>query len=437
MFTHHELFDNENFIKDLYDYNLSGREVANKWGVGKTFVNKHRSQTRNAAQNEPHAPHWNPIQNAKSSTNTSNSLKQSQQTITASTDGSRTIEAVRDRPVTLQDAREWILASGDDPEEYDISIRSIAYGVDMFSNRMSATPKRGKNNEIKITQDDYDNASSFINNFTYIPAKKDFLVDSSIIVATDDQIGKTDFNGGSDSTIERVLNSYAEATEYLKEYRPRQTLIAHAGDPVENVCNTSSQRDTNDLDLPHQILAAYKVDLAGIKMLAPLTGELKSAYVPSNHGRFRAAMKQDSGNSHADFGITNAKQIAHTLEVFGGYDNVEILWPEALMESMTVYLDTVNVGITHGHQAGGPDKVGDWWAKQDHGRMPTWDADVLIAGHWHSYRAYQSGDKRWVFIGPANEPGSSWYTNLKGESSTSGMLAMSFVGKKWKFQEIL
>jgi predicted phosphodiesterase len=79
MFTHHELFDNENFIKDLYDYNLSGREVANKWGVGKTFVNKHRSQTRNAAQNEPHAPHWNPIQNAKPTIVTSSIVKPTKQ----------------------------------------------------------------------------------------------------------------------------------------------------------------------------------------------------------------------------------------------------------------------------------------------------------------------------------------------------------------------
>lgn len=406
------LKNNPAFIADINNKELSGREVAARWGIGKTSVNYMRKQGITGAQKPA-------------------------ETVTEASDGSRSVEAVRDRPVTLQDAREWIEASGDNPDEYDISIRSIAYGVDMFSNRMSATPKRGIKPGAGVTEEDYAEASKFIDGFTYVPAKKDFLVDSSVIVATDDQIGKTDFRGGSDSTIERVLNSYAEAAEYVKEYRPRQVLIAHAGDPIENVCNTPSQQSTNDLDLPHQILAAYKLDLAGIQMLAPLTAHLIGAYVPSNHGRFRSGLKQDSGDNHADFGITNAKQIHHTLEAFGGYDNVDIVWPEHLMESMTVHLDTVSVGITHGHQASGPDKIGDWWAKQDHGRMPTWDADVLIAGHWHSYRAYQSGDSRWVFVGPANEPGSSWYTNLKGERSTSGMLAMSFVGKRWKFQEIL
>lgn len=28
----------------------------------------------------------------------------------------------------------------------------------------------------------------------------------------------------------------------------REVVLAHTGDPIENVCNTSSQRDTNDMD---------------------------------------------------------------------------------------------------------------------------------------------------------------------------------------------
>ena len=421
--SRNELFDNPAFLSDLADTTQGSRAIAKRWGVGKTSINNYRAKNGIVAVHTPDHP--------------VTGILRGQKTVTETSDGARTVEAIRDRPVTLQDARDWIAATGDNPDDYTLSIRSIAYGLDMFSNRMSAVPKFKKAEKPKVSQEDFDKASKFIDGFTYIPAKKDFLTDATVIVPTDDQVGKTDFKGGSDSTVERVMASYAEGAEYIKEYRPRQVLLAHAGDPIENVCNTSSQRDTNDMDLPHQILTAYKLDLAGIQLLAPLTANLKSAYVPSNHGRFRAGMKQDAGDSHADFGITNAKQLSHTLEAFGGYDNVDILWPEALMESMTVYMDTINVGMVHGHQASGPDKLGEWWARQDHGRMPTWDADILVAGHWHSYRAYQSGDSRWVFVGPANEPGSSWYTNLKGERSTAGMLAMSFVGKKWLYQQIL
>ena len=60
---------------------------------------------------------------------------------TESSDGSRSVEAIRTRPVTLEDARQWIETTGDNPDDYTLSIRSIAYGQDMFSNRMSATPK--------------------------------------------------------------------------------------------------------------------------------------------------------------------------------------------------------------------------------------------------------------------------------------------------------
>lgn len=422
--SRNELFDNPAFLSDLADTTQGSRAIAKRWGVGKTSINNYRAKNGIVAVHAPDHPITGILRGEK--------------TVTETSDGARTVEAIRDRPVTLQDARDWIAATGDNPDDYTLSIRSIAYGDSFFSNRMSAVPKFKKaGSKPLVSQEDFDKASKFIEGFTYIPSKKEFLVDSVVIVPSDEQLGKVDFNGGTDSTVERAMNSYAEGADYLKEYRPRQTLLAHAGDNIENTCSTNSQRDTNDLDVPHQILTSYKLDLAGLQMLAPLTGELISAYVPSNHGRWRTGLKQDAGDPHADFGITNAKQIAHSLEAFGGYDNVKVMWPEPLMESMTVHMDTVNVGIVHGHQAGGPDKLGDWWSKQDHGRMPTWDADVLIAGHFHSYRAYQSGDARWVFVGPANEPGSSWYSNLKGARSTSGMLAMSFVGKNWFAQRIL
>lgn len=409
------LLQNQSFVSDLKS-DLTSREVAQRWGVGKSSVNDWRKLNK-----QPVEPVSHP-----------------RETVEFKSDGSRTVEAVRTRPITMDDARDWLRASGDDPELFDISIRSIAYGADMFSNRMSATPKRGVKAETVITADDYAKASSFISGFEYIPAKKEFLVGTAVIEPTDFQLGKVDLNGGTDSTINRALQSYENAIDYIKEYRPKHVVMAHCGDGIENFCNTSSQATTNDMDLPHQILTMFQLELKGLQMLAPHANKLTAAWVPSNHSRWRSGMKQDSGNSHADFGITNAKMIATTLSGLPGFEHVDVQIPVEHMESMTVYTEAVNVGMVHGHQASGPDKMGDWWAKQDHGRMPTWDADVLFAGHWHSYRAYQSGDGRGVFVGPANEPGSSWYSNLKGERATSGMLAVSFTSpKNWCFQEIL
>lgn len=48
----------------------------------------------------------------------------------------------RGSAVTMKDWREWISADGDDPDDFIPSIRSIAYGGDLYSNRLGATPKR-------------------------------------------------------------------------------------------------------------------------------------------------------------------------------------------------------------------------------------------------------------------------------------------------------
>lgn len=64
------------------------------------------------------------------------------QTNETSSNGTRSTEFIRTRPVTLEDARAWVRNSGDDPEDYELSVRSIAYGEGMSSNRMSAIPKR-------------------------------------------------------------------------------------------------------------------------------------------------------------------------------------------------------------------------------------------------------------------------------------------------------
>ena len=408
MLTFSELLADQNFINDLRSP-MSGRNIAAKWGVGKSSVNDWRKK---------------------------NPLVANSDTVEQSSDGSRAVQGVRDRAVTLADARAWIESSGDNPDLFDISVRSIAYGEGLWSNRMSATPKKGV--KAGVPKIDYAQISESIRGFTYVPSQKESLVPLVVVQPTDFQLGKVDFEGGTSETIERVLGSYANVTEYIKEFRPAHVVLANTGDTIENFCSTSSQRDTNDLDLPHQIAAMYELDLQGLKMLSPHTPRLTSAYVPSNHGRWRVGPKADAGDPHADFGITNAKMLKNALESFNVMPNVDILWPESHMESMTVHTDTVNVGLVHGHQAGGPDKMGDWWARQDHGRMPTWDADVLFVGHWHSFRAYQSGDRRMVFVGPANEAGSSWYSNLKGERSTSGMLTVTFMeDKSWRNLQLL
>lgn len=277
---------------------------------------------------------------------------------------------------------------------------------------------------------DWSEATERIRTFEFIPAPKQFLTDTAVIQPTDYQIGKVDVHGGTMESTERALQSLANFAEIVKDRRPKNIVMANTGDIIENFCNTASQLSTNDLDLPNQVAHAFAIELEGIKLLSPLTDSLIYATVPSNHGQWRSGPKQVLGEPGADWGIAIAKQVAGALQL-SSIDNVQVHIPNQYMESMTIQAGTTRLGLVHGHQKAKPDAMGDWWAGQDHGRMPTWDADILLVGHFHSMRLYQSGDGRWVFVGPSSDPGSSWYANLTGHTSVAGMLTFFTENGAW------
>lgn len=261
---------------------------------------------------------------------------------------------------------------------------------------------------------------------------------SLVVVPTDIQAGKVDWNGGTQDTLDQVLNSFANAAEVARRERPQEICIIDAGDVIENIYSTSSQLGTNDLDLPHQVEAAMHIMLTGIQMLAPLAPSLKYVAVSSNHGAHRLGPKSPAGDVHADYGIVIAKMIGHALKLNpAAFGHVEVITPDPYMESVAFETSGSKIGVVHGHQAGSADKLGEWWKGQSHGHMPTADARILVAGHWHSLRVQQSGDARWILIGPASDRGSSWFTNARGESSQSGMLTFLTADNAWEQLQIL
>jgi hypothetical protein len=414
------LLENSDYIADLESGKFN-TAIADYWEISEASVRRHRDKLSI------------PRQDGGVDTEGGND-KVGGESFWTNPDGTIDYRKFSEKVWTRADHENFMRASGIDPDKFTFSTGWTSRPGGGFWNKINNVRPIVENVEETV---DWPAASKFIEGFTYIPAKREFLVDSAMLQPTDEQWGKTDYAGGTPETEERVLQSYSSFVDYIKEYRPRQVLLARTGDGIENTCSTGSQRDTNDLDVPHQLVQSYKMDLQGVSMIAPHVQEMFDARVTSNHGRWRTGMKADAGNPHADFGIGVGRQLEQTQKTLDVLPNVKFLFPNALMESMTVKLDAVSFGMVHGHQAGGPDKMGDWWGKQDHGRMPTWEADYLLVGHWHSYRKYQSGDGRWVIIGPASDPGSSWFSNLKGERAASGMLAMCFEGKKHRFEEIL
>lgn len=338
-------------------------------------------------------------------------------------------------PRNKEEVLAYLAARGITPQEYKITYGFSSNGTrDKFWSNSYPLPQTTLTEASDDSWADW--GKSRIENFTFIPAPQEFLTESLVLQPTDYQIGKTDVNGGTAETTDRALTSFAKFTERVKEFRPQRVLFANTGDIIENFCNTPSQESTNDLDLPSQVAHAFALELEGIKMVAPLVSQLIYATVPSNHGRWRTGQKQDAGDTHADWGIAIAQQVAVALGLNERFGHVQTIIPQRHFESMTVQLGDTRIGMVHGHQAN-VDKLGDWWANQDHGRMPTWDADILLVGHYHSLRVQQSGDGRWLLIGPSSDPGSSWYANIKGQRAQAGMLSFSTEAGQWDHLKVL
>ena len=414
---------NPDYVADL-NGPLSSRELAAKWGVSYSGINKQRRM---------HTANTGAIERKRAGATKGNAAQPSNSEIHRA-DGSSDYLLSADRAWGYEDFRNFIKSKGQNPDEVTFTWGVTTNPNGGFWNKLNNVRPKTGTKAINVTQieqrcRDYRPA---------ITLKGEPAAKSLIIVATDFQLGKTDWNGGTKDTINQVLESFTNAAQQAVIERPQEIVIVDAGDVIENIYSTSSQLATNDVDLPGQVEAAMHVMLTGIQMLAPLAPSLKYVAVSSNHGQHRIGQKSPAGDVHADYGLTVAKMLGHALKLNQqAFGHVEVITPEPYMESVAFATSGSHIGVVHGHQAGNVDKIGEWWKGQSHGNMPTADARILITGHWHSFRVQQSGDARWIFVGPASDRGSSWFTNLRGEQAQSGMLTFLTHNNQWEQLQIM
>lgn len=245
---------------------------------------------------------------------------------------------------------------------------------------------------------------------------------AAILNVADLQIGKADQRGGgTPETLESARDSFQSFAKYVQSKGIRTVVIADNGDPIENCFNVPSQLVTNDLDVPEQIRVFRRLMLEGIKLIAPLVDRLVYVAVPSNHGAHRTGYKSQGGTTDADFGLEISHQIEDAIGENPFLNNVEFVRPMPLFETAEVEVADTQLAFHHGHQSGGVFGHGKFWSNMDHGRMPGWNAEILVMGHFHTQAMYQSGDGRWVVATASSDPGSDWYTNRTGERAQRGM----------------
>lgn len=265
---------------------------------------------------------------------------------------------------------------------------------------------------------------------------------SSVFAMSDLQIGKASQRlGGTPETIARVHNSINLFVNELQSTPPaslpESIVIWDGGDSVENHWNTPEQIATNDLALPEQIRVARRLFLEAIKAIAPYAPKIYFVSVPSNHGQSRVGYKAAGGTVDADFGLEISYQLEDAVRENPSLNHVEFIRPEPLMETAELDVSGTKLAFNHGHRSSSQKTHSDWWAKQSHGRMPGWDADILLTAHYHNLGVTQSGNGRWIVQTSSSDAGSDWYTYKSGETAIQGVTAFDVSDGMWSNLRIL
>lgn len=408
------------YENDLRDHSLTSREVAARWGVGKTKVNEMRKDmgiTRSTRGNKSVAdlPATTPNYTERDVSSEE------------STDGSIAAEWIRQRPVTLSDAEDWVRSSGKNPDDYTISVRTIAYGQGMWSNRMAATPKIVRGNtpigELSTLTHLYEEVARSAT-ATTSPRKVSSEPGRTVVVALADwQIGKSGRRGGTKETLERLAATRATLNGVYGDRKPERIVLLDVGDGIEGFESGGDPQFTNDLSLPDQ-LDAYATEVFKFVEQAANHAKTTVGITPSNHSAWRRG-KQNLGKPTDDFGIyvhKQVKKISDTIDL-----DVEWVFPDEYDESLMIDVGGVGIGAVHGNQFG-PGRAIDWWQGQAFGSQAITKADVLLTGHYHSFGAGVAGinpftgrERMWLGA-PTVDPGSDWYRAIRGRDSLPGVL---------------
>ncbi len=396
---------NPEFIADMHNEAMFNSDISSKWHVSNGYVGDRRARIR------------------KGLPMTEETAKDGETTeVTTREDGLKEFSFIRHRPVTLEDARKLIRSTGDNPDHYNISIKSIAYGGDKSSNKISAWPKSG----MALVE-------TFSLDHLYAEAKKvkraasGFSPDSgrsTVVVISDWQIGKTGRRGGTPELLERLEDARNKVAIELAKRDPASILILDGGDGIEGFESGGDPAFTNDLSLPDQI-DCYATELFKFVRLAnTFASETHVAVAPSNHSSWRRG-KQNLGKPSDDFGVHAHKQVSKVAAAAG----MEITWHYAddYDESLCVDFAGSAIGLVHGNQFA-PGKAIDWWQAQTFGDQACARADVLVTAHYHSFGAGVAGmnpfskrERMWLGA-PTLDSGSDWYRNIKGRDSLPGTM---------------
>jgi len=252
---------------------------------------------------------------------------------------------------------------------------------------------------------------------------------SLVVCASDWQVGKRD-GDGLKGLVGRWLQAIDDVEFRLKELkklgRPIDSItVLCLGDLVEG-CDGhyDIQTFTVEVDRRDQVKIARRLLRDALIRWSRVVPSITVAAIGGNHGENRK-----NGKSFTTLGDNDDVALVESVaEIFQAnpeaYGHIKFAIPTDEL-SLTLEVHGQIIGITHGHLArsgqGVEGKLRRWIADQTLGRQKIGDCDILVTGHYHSFKLADWGGVKWLQA-PALDGGSVWWRQSTGEIADVGVL---------------
>lgn len=252
---------------------------------------------------------------------------------------------------------------------------------------------------------------------------------SLVVCASDWQVGKRD-GDGLKGLVGRWLQAIDDVEFRLKELkkigRPIDSItLLCLGDLVEG-CDGhyDIQTFTVEVDRRDQVKIARRLLRDALIRWSKVVPSITVAAIGGNHGENRK-----NGKAFTTLGDNDDVALVESVaEIFQAnpeaYGHINFAIPTDEL-SLTLEVHGQIIGITHGHLArsgqGVEGKLRRWIADQTLGRQKIGDCDILVTGHYHSFKLADWGGVKWLQA-PALDGGSVWWRQSTGEIADVGVL---------------
>jgi predicted phosphodiesterase len=254
---------------------------------------------------------------------------------------------------------------------------------------------------------------------------------SFALFPADQQIGKKAASGGTQQSIDRILQLTESAVDRFKDYQKiglslGTITLGLPGDHVEGNVSQGGRLQglaASDLGITEQVRVARRLLMAQIKALAPLAENMIVPVINGNHdeaGRYVATDPADGWNVEIASAVQDACAENPALQ------HIEFRYPSSGHQTLVTEICGTHLGMFHGHQAN-QNSIEKYLAGQTLGQTALGSADIWVSGHFHNFRTMDIGERLWCQC-PTTDPGSDWYRDRAGAQSKAGLLTMVFGG---------